>query len=1193
MSENSFLALPDSEARERAVLIDSHAFVWASAGTGKTHTLTLRALHLLLNAPFLPPVRPVVPGTDHLAPIAKLYSAERRDERVKAARLAIGSLVLTTFTRKAAAEMQSRLYRYLDLLASSPTWQDLEQQSELGQGVKDTLFLRVCERVLAEIGAGALTEQESFSRLRAGAEALAELAFELQISTIHSLALAILRRHPLAAALPPDVRFADEDDPDSAGMEDELISRWWQLRALRDPRIQEDLKTALPLATTYQLRNWLRELYRNPCLLREFEQYEQIGEEEATQLVAAVQGLIGRLQKLSGTRQAAVREGLERIVSKAANGDPTAWSELCAFATEHKKSLFLDLGPTKGVREAIDELPPTQARFFGSLPDLCQPALRLALSRLYPDEWSAWKRVLGEFSDWSRRGVLEELGFVDFDQMIRLAADLLQTDEEVRRHEHNRLRALLVDEFQDTDPDQLRLLEALLSRDHQSPHEPLGFFVGDVKQSIYRFRGVEVRSTEQFARQFEALTGCRIACEKGLHLTTSFRSRPSITGLVNNLFSRFRMVPLGRTSGRPDEADRTRPFCEKQDELVPLRTDQAGVPELICLETDQDGSSFLAGRGRELAALETLRCIREHHAKEGARFSDILVLVRSAKELDAVLGVLLEAGIPVLSSGAKNLYRQAEVLDLLNLLIALHNPLDTLAVGAVLRSPLVQVSDRTIHALLQAVPAKRLFHFNDPPPDMLPPEAIERIERLRELARLRASAALSDWLLEVRRFVPVAAYTDTRDLEGRAFARMNKLFDSFGAQVTASNTPPLVWLLNQRARAAEVQRGDDNDFGEDVTISDETIDAVRLMTIHKAKGLEARVVIVPSWAPLMNSIKSPKGSNRKPFLCYTTDQTEPPAFSLPWGPITVSSPSFCAVQQAEEERNREEAIRLAYVATTRARDQLILIHAASKTVAVPDEMVALRAENEKAPWESDAAVPVGDSVPPENRVLNVISKEGAARLDEQEKTDECRTNRESYGQLWAMRHKEARAELRRLLARPASESIDKVETDERDDRRLAASTKPDVALHAGSIVHRYLERFLVDEAFDPAKLNRVATEFPGADAQARQRAAGLLDRFYRNEIPGNGTRKYRQRCAAATILAQEFPFFLDYEGRGWNGVVDLVIEEDNSIVGVDYKTTSEKADLPESYEQQRRIYTEALRRIFPGRKVGFEFWWLE
>ena len=99
--------LPDSQMRQEAIMTSEHAFVWASAGTGKTHTLALRALYLLLNAPFLPHESGERKG--FVEPECSLYSAASRSERLRAARATIRSLVLTTFTRKAAAEMQTRL----------------------------------------------------------------------------------------------------------------------------------------------------------------------------------------------------------------------------------------------------------------------------------------------------------------------------------------------------------------------------------------------------------------------------------------------------------------------------------------------------------------------------------------------------------------------------------------------------------------------------------------------------------------------------------------------------------------------------------------------------------------------------------------------------------------------------------------------------------------------------------------------------------------------------------------------------------------------------------------------------------------------------------------------------------------------------------------------------------------------------
>ena len=174
--------IADSKQRRQAVTTSGHAFVWASAGTGKTHTLTLRALFLLLTAPFDQRAK----GTD----CAALYSAVARADRLRAAHAVIRRFVLTTFTRKAAAEMQTRLYEYLDLLSSAASFDALcERVVQMNSGHGDEQFVEVVESALKQAG--------DFEALRAGAEALAELATELPVCTLHSFAAALLRRIPL------------------------------------------------------------------------------------------------------------------------------------------------------------------------------------------------------------------------------------------------------------------------------------------------------------------------------------------------------------------------------------------------------------------------------------------------------------------------------------------------------------------------------------------------------------------------------------------------------------------------------------------------------------------------------------------------------------------------------------------------------------------------------------------------------------------------------------------------------------------------------------------------------------------------------------------------------------------------------------------------------------------------------------
>ena len=304
-------SLPDAAARRQAIATPHHAFVWASAGTGKTHTLALRALYLLLNAPFLSPQK----GDTGVPPpeIGSLYSASSRQERLKAARAIIGSLILTTFTRKAAAEMQTRLYRYLESVTAAESLSHLEATHAGSQGkVKDPLFYEIVQTVLKNLKSGSagqkrplfagLDEEDSFQRLRAGAQALSEQAAQLQISTIHSLAASILRRHPLQAGIPPTARFAREDEDDLVGVEDQVLERWWQQKVLADPQLQKDLAKLLQVIPVKQIREWLKHSYQFRWMSQEVEALPWKNEKEIQKLHDAAYALVRALAKGGGTR---------------------------------------------------------------------------------------------------------------------------------------------------------------------------------------------------------------------------------------------------------------------------------------------------------------------------------------------------------------------------------------------------------------------------------------------------------------------------------------------------------------------------------------------------------------------------------------------------------------------------------------------------------------------------------------------------------------------------------------------------------------------------------------------------------------------------------------------------------------------------------------------------------------------------
>ncbi|MCC7518084.1 MAG: UvrD-helicase domain-containing protein [Verrucomicrobiae bacterium] len=1116
-------------------MADGHAFVWASAGTGKTHTLTLRALHLLLQAPF----DPRAAG----AAEAGLYADGLRASRLEAARAVIRRFVLTTFTRKAAAEMQGRLHRYLESLGAATSRAALAAETE-GWNNKhgDSQFLEVVD---AALGRGA-----DFAALTRGAAALAERAAELQVVTLHSYAAAILRRHPISAGLPPNVEFAEEDDGLLPDPKERLVNLWLE-RVLADPRLLEWFEKLLPAVPLDEQRAWFTTLLDDPWIAETLD-FPAPPKKDLDALLAFFRDLTGALGSAPERYSAihAARQDLSARCEAAAAGTKGAWWELLRSLERHGKTWF---GKTQAVQKARDAHDP-QGRWLGEENGAKSLLVRQILAMDRAKEWTLWRGFCAAFCDWAKDAVLRELNLVTFNEMVRRAAELLQKDAAARRAERRRLWALLVDEFQDTDPLQLDILQSLLTPEEGETHQVLGFFVGDRKQSIYRFRRADLPAIEAFVRGYATRIGVSPSDVAKVTLRASFRTRPSVLEFVNHFFERC--VPL---PNYPDER------------LVAVRDEPGPKVEWRVFAPPE---KMNAGARRAAAANEVARIIADHAgAPEGRseRLREVLVLVPTHQEINALLPVLEKAGIPAISVGTKTFFARHEVLDALNLLLALHAPLDGVAVAGVLRSPLVGLSDPEIHRLLKQLVPEKIFHGVEPLTDALDAGAVARIEAARTLARERLRLPLGEWLTRVRGFIPEGVYA-AGDGEGRAMARVERVLEIFRRTAQSDVLPPLVWLTEQRARAnrAEVWNAD---LGEDVGANDERAPAVRVMTIHKAKGLEGEFVIVLGWSKALEKCRPKRKA--PPALCMTGGDGNPlRGFSLNWGGLKVVSPGYAAAQAEDSRAQAKEGRRLLYVAATRAKDRMILV-----SEEAPDFRKGVLSETA---CDGDLAAALdGHAIPGD------FDGGDGARLCG-EKTPAVR-DPEAWAKFWKARLAEAQDPPRPLVRRPTrAEHPEEEESFDAEDVVMRKREEfREAARLAGVFVHAYLERHLLDEAYDPAKLAKVveAQRSEGEVARGREKAARILGKFYGSSNHG--------RVRAARTLGQEVPIYLQAEGEAWNGVVDLVFEEKGRIVGVDFKTMPKPAELRDEYAAQERLYTQALRALAGGREVAFEFWWLE
>lgn len=1100
---------PDLASRRLAVEAPGHVFVWASAGTGKTYLLTQRALRLILHAPF----HPLAKNT----PAEKLYTTSQRSERLQAGRSIFQRFVLTTFTRKAAAEMQTRLCGVLNDIASCS---DRDQLPALSRPLIPQQFL----------------DPNNFPKLQPAAEALAEMATELQISTIHSLAARILRRHPAAAGIGPDVVLAEEEDTPFRDLTGLVLNRWWE-HVATVPSLQHALTTLLHRTNLEEIRTWLELALAHPWLPHHLE-FERPKPDELERTINTLKNLAAieveeRFKNIQKS-QSQIDEGLINWQEH----HPNALSTLCQKLPSILKSLCSKKNIQNHIKEPLD---PDQI-----VSTLVRECLHTELS----DTWPVWREFLGRFADWSRDALVRELGVVTYDELVRRAVRLLQDHPEVRRVERQRLIAILVDEFQDTDPDQLNLLELLLGRESSTDHLVEGFFVGDRKQSIYRFRKVDLPAIDAFRARFPAIVHASPGNITEVHLTTSFRSSREIVSFVNNQFHET-------FAARASTAISTQPVYDYAPEALQPHPDAPTTsPPVLVHRLDFYPKPRAAQQRRALADHITqaihdyLRADPNHHPR------DVLVLVRNHGELTAMSEALEAEGLPHVSAGSLTFHRHPEVLDALNLLIALWAPADSLAVGAVLHSPILGLGGSEVVSLLDAIPTDRVFGSDDPLPETLPPHARQRIQRLRQLHRQRTELPIAEWLAQLQPLLPYATYT-TLDPEGKSHLRVRAVLDSFRQIYEQGRIPPLVWLLEERNRSHRVDRFDEK-LGEDVSLTDESADAIRVMTIHKAKGLEAKFVVIFNWATILSTGRPVK----KPVL----EITEPGGrtlreFSIDWAGIPIASLGYAHALALDESLEARERMRLAYVAATRPQHQLLIVFTPGLRHGQP-YIITTSVVVSPPP-------PTGPS---------------------QQPAPEISLDPERYRAVWQARWLQAATPPPLLLRHPSLPADEPPPEHDRDlpeavTQRIARARTD--ALIAGILVHRYLQRHLLDPEFQPPAWHRLVelSDHPPPTPQAIERAQRALQRFFQSA--------YHNRLQRAHVLARELRFLLHHEGIAWTGVIDLLLEEGNHLTIVDFKLSPPQQPLPETYQRQQHIYEAAIRARFPNQPVTTEFWWLE
>lgn len=800
-----------------------------------------------------------------------------------------------TYTEKAANELQVRLReatRRREQAAADPGERLYWRRCRLAlEGARIGTFHSFCARLLREqslragLDPGFTVLEEApalLLRRQAVRETLREWIEQADETQLGEL-LGAFEFNRLEGLLGEMLRWPDICDRTAQRLLEqrpEEICRWWaEQRRLAERKVLQGL-VSHPL-----WRQCLEELSR--CQAR---QATDKAEENRRCILALAEGLLESDSPLEDLQ--AIWDACDQRPGSARNW---ASGEL-ALVKGAMYRLREEL--VKGAREELQCLAPTAND---------ERAVRgfRALGRLYLAAREHYRRLK------------EARGAVDFDDLLLRTRDLLLSDLEARGYYQRLIRYLLVDEFQDNAAVEREILFLLAEREPRaSSWEEVElvpgklFIVGDDKQSIYRFRGADVTVFNDTAR--------RLASEgRADTLVESFRSTRPLIDFINTLFAsvmgeeerpelfQSRHVPL-----RPHRGAGVEPPVELL--VVPL-----GEKELID-EVREREARALASRLREITSEVPVVVDEETAQLRPARPSEVAVLLRAFSHVELYERALREAGLPYYLVGGSEYYQRPEVRDVVIALRTVLRPADEAALAAWLRSPMCGLTDEGLWLLAREGGLRRGLaeaerHLAGHPDR-------DRAVRAREV------------LSELRSRLPRLSLVDALETLFSITGYLATVQASFSAQQQRANLEQLLEVARGLEGSDGVSLGEFVDLMEELALRgpreepaatvEEAGEAVRLMTIHQAKGLEFPVVCVadlgrsdrPAQRDVLVHRELGFAARLKTYGDQAGNGDDAGGDSLPWR----------LLRWQDGRESRAEAERLFYVAVTRARDYLIL-----------------------------------------------------------------------------------------------------------------------------------------------------------------------------------------------------------------------------------------------------------------------------
>ena len=759
--------------------------------------------------------------------------------------------------------------------------------------------------------------------------------------------------------------------------------------------------------------------------------------------------------------------------------------------------------------------------------------------------------VIGELVTSVARMVLEQVevrrrtGQASFHDLLVWARDMLRDDAEARRHFQRQYKRLFVDEFQDTDPLQVEIVQLLAGQDTDGKFAPGALFVvGDPKQSIYAFRRADVQMTERFRETAAVDDGS---------LTANFRSHRGILLWVNHVFGKW------MAGGQPFQA----PYVDLEPGLSddPGAGSQDTAHRVRILGDEVDTNSVEEVRVAEADAIAKvaaefgagLHPVRESKGSvRPSSFRDLCILMPRRTALSTLERGFRDARIPYLVQGESRLFETQELRDMLNCLSAIDDPTDQVAVVGALRSPAFGCSDVD---LMDWAEAGHGFDYGDSLPDtaLYVGECLGELSGYHQLRNRVTTPELIVSFVRERMLRELAAMGDDWSQRHRRIDLVLEMARSLQNSGRHSLREFVDWLRTRQSLGERMIESAPSLIGKD---------AVRVMTIHGAKGLEFPGVVITG----LNT----RFGTRREEAEFDIDPAAPvgAAIGLGSGDSRFETAGYEAIVEKKKQIDEAETVRLMYVAATRARDQLFvsLYRKSGDSSALASKLAEFVGDSAGM---SEQYAPSGGTVTPDTEVAG---DPWGSKADMGAWETETLAALEVSG---AAQSVAATAlKLKDLPLPPQKESPDTYGLD--PWRKGRAGTD------VGSAVHAVLQDADLESGEGIADLAaRQATAHlvtDHADEVASLAKAVLESEVVREAVKSG---RYWRETPVAVGVGQ---------GKTLEGVIDLVFERaPGELVVVDYKTDAVRgrtlAEMAEPYLAQIGAYAAVVDRTTPARVV--------